>query len=342
MSKKSDQVAKVLEKIKPRWPLPTPVEDLNLLEHGLLAVLLRHLEQRKAQDAIARLKQGYPDWNEMRVAQVQEVAAQMLGLGRRAARDDVAHVLVAARDAREFLQEVFQKTHGLELEFLREDLSASSKLVQQMPHTGLAAGGFLLWLAGNRQMPVHAAMVRVLDRLGLVSRAGLAKKARDVVGPLVPEGDELRFVQVLGEIADRWCDARKPVCWECPLREECPFGKKVAHDHKLQMERQEAQRKRDEAKRLVLEKKEAEKRRKEQERLAKKAALEAAKQDRLRARQAAIEAKKRAIEEARQKKLAELAKKKQLAEKAKADAARKAALKAKSAAKKSGKSAKKR
>lgn len=339
MSKKSDQVVKVLDKIKPRWPLPAPVGDLNLLEHGMLAVLLRHIDQRKAVEAIGRLKKGYTDWNEMRVAQVQEVAAQMLGHGRRASRDDVAHMLGAARDVREFLQEVFQKTHGLELEFLREDLTASSKLVQQMPHTGLAAGGFLLWLAGDRQLPVHAAMVRVLDRLGLVSRAGLAKKARDVVGPLVPNGDDLRFVQIVGEVADRWCDARKPLCWECPLEGECPFGKKVAHDHKLLVERQEAQRKRDEAKRLALEKKEAEKRKKEQDRLAKKAAIEAEKQARARARQAAIDAKKRAIEDAKQKRLVEAAKKKALAEKAKVEAARKAA---KAKAKAKGKAKKKR
>ncbi|MBK7877163.1 MAG: hypothetical protein IPJ77_15705 [Planctomycetes bacterium] len=342
MSKKSDQVVKVLERIKPRWPLPTPVKDLNLLEHGMLAVLLRHFDQRKAEAAIAALKKGYADWNEMRVAQTQEVAAQMLGLGRRAPRSDVDPVLAAARDVREFLQEVFQKTHGLELEFLREDLSASSKLVQQMPHLGLASGGFLLWLAGDRQLPVHAAMVRVLDRLGLVTRAGLAKKARDVVGPLVPEGSELRFVQILGEVADRWCDTRKPVCWDCPLREDCPFGKKVAQEHKVQLERMEAQRKRDEAKRLVFEKKEAEKRKKEAERLAKKAAIDNAKLEKSRARQAAIDAKKRALEDAKQKKQAELAKKRALAEKAKADAAKKAAIKAKSAAKKQAKSGKKR
>jgi endonuclease III len=334
VSKKSDQVVKVLDRIKPRWALPTAVASLNLLEHGMIAVLLRHLDQRKAESALSKLKQAYPEWNEMRVAQAQEIAGHMLGLGRRPARADVEAYLPAARDAREYLQEVFQKTHGLELEFLREDLGASAKLMQQMPHLGLAAGGYLLWLAGEKQLPVHAAMVRVLDRLGLVSRAGLAKKARETVGQLVPQGSELRFLQIVGEIADRWCDPRKPICWECPLREDCPFGKKVAHDHRLQMERLEAQRKRDEAKRAVLEKKEAEKRRREEERLAKRAAVESAKQERIRARQAAADAKKRALEDAKQKKLAEIAKKKALAEKAKADAARKAAQKAKAASKK--------
>jgi hypothetical protein len=265
----------------------------------------------------------------------------MLGLGRRAARSDVDPWLAPAREARELLQEVYQKTHGLELEFLREDLSASAKLVQQMPHLGLAGGGFLLWLAGDKQLPVHSALVRVLDRLGLVTRGGLSKKVRDVVTPLVPEGSELRFVQAFGEVADRWCDARKPICWECPLAEECPHGKKVRQEHKVQMERQEAQRKKDEARRAILEKKEAAKRKREEDRAAKKAAIVAQKLERERARLAAAAAKKRAIEDARQKKLAEQAKKKALADKAKAEAARRAQQKARKA-KKPGKGSKRR
>lgn len=339
MSKKSDQVVKLLEKIKPRWPLPSQVKEFDLLEHGMLAVLLRHMEQKKAESALRELKKAYLDWNELRVAQVQEIGAQMLGKGRRALRSEVDPVLPAARDLRDFLQEVFQKTHGLELETMREDLSASAKLVQQMPHLGLASGGYLLWLAGEKQLPVHAAMVRVLDRLALVSRAGLSKKARDLVMPLVPDGNELKFVQIVGEIADRWCDARKPVCWECPLREECPHGKKVAQEHRVYLEKVEVQRKKDEAKRILLEKKDAERRRREEDRLAKKNAAEAAKQARIKARQAAIDAKKKAVEDAKQKKLAEIAKKKAQAEKErlKAEAAKKAA-KAKAAKKaKSGK-----
>jgi len=342
VSKKSDQVVKLLDKIKPRWPLPAPVKDLTLLEHSLLVVLLRHLDQRKAEHAIGHLRKAYPDWNEMRVAQAQEIAAQMLGLGRRAAPPDVQNHLRPARDAREMLQEVFQKTHGLELEFLREDLAGAAKLVQQMPHLGLAGGGFLLWLASNKELPVHAALVRVLDRLGLVSRTGLSKKARETVAPLVPDGSELRFVQCFGEVADRWCDARKPICWECPLVDDCPFGKKVRQEHKVQVERQEAQRKKEEARRAILEKKEAEKRRKEQERLAKKAALEAEKLERMRARQSAAQAKKKALEDARLKKLAEAAKKKAAAEKARVEAERRAKADKAKKAKKAAKSGKRR
>ena len=59
----------------------------------------------------------------MRVAQAQEIAAHMASKSR---RDNPGHLrpyIAAARDARDFLQEVFQKTHGLELEFMKEDLA---------------------------------------------------------------------------------------------------------------------------------------------------------------------------------------------------------------------------
>lgn len=348
MSKKSDQVVRLLDKVKPRWPLPAPVKDLTLLEHSLLVVLLRHLDQKKAEHAIGHLRKAYPDWNEMRVAQAQEIAAQMLGLGRRAPPTEVQLHLIPAREARGMLQEVFQKTHGLELEFLREDLAGAAKLVQQMPHLGLAGAGFLLWLASNKELPVHGALVRVLDRLGLVSRAGLSKKTRETIAPLVPGGGELRFVQCFGEVADRWCDSRKPLCWECPLVEDCPFGKKVRQEHKVQVERQAAQRKKEEARRAILEKKEADKRRREQERLAKRAALESEKQAKIRQRQAAAAAKKKAVDDARQKRLAEAAKKQVAAQKALLEAEKRAkSAKAKQAKKpakpaKSTKSAKRR
>jgi endonuclease III len=339
VTKKSEHVVKLLDRIQPRWELPAHAKELDLLEHGLLVVLMRHMprkEQKRAEEFVLSLKKSYADWNEMRVAQVQEIAAQMLGKGRRAAPDDVEQWIPAARDLRDFLQEVFQKTHGLELEFLRQDLPAGSKLIQQMPHLGLAGGGFLLWIAGDKQLPVHSALVRVLDRLALVSRSALSKKARDSVAPLVPEGSELRFVQVLGEVADRWCDARRPICWECVLRDDCPFGKKVAHEHKIQMEKLAVQRKKEEARRAIVEKKLADKRRREEERAAKKAAVEDAKRERERQRKAGIEAKKRALEESKAKKKVEFAKKKAAIEKARAEAAKRA-QKAKAKKAKSGK-----
>lgn len=304
MSKKSEAVQKLLKKIEPRRPLPKPVKDLNLLEHGMLCVLVRHMPQERAEAALSTLKKVYPDWNEMRVAQAQEIAAEILSKGRRASRESIQAALPQARDARDYLQEVFQKTHGLDLEFMRQDLPSAAKLATQMPFLGIPAASFVLWLASDKQLPVHGALVRVLDRLGLMARTASMKKARDVIDPLVPPGEELEFVCAFSEIADRWCDARKPLCHECVLVEDCAYGKKAFQEWKVLQVRLEAQRVKDEARRAALAKKEQARRAREDARAAKKAAADAAKKEREKKRQEAAAAKIRAKEAAAQKRLA--------------------------------------
>jgi endonuclease III len=331
LTKKSETAARLLAKIHPRWSLPKPLEGADLLEQGMLAVLVRHLPQEKAEAAIPALKESYPDWNELRVAQAQEIAGRMLKKGRTPRRDAVKSALAAANDLKEYLQEVYQRVHGLDLEILREDPAAGGKLLQQLPKLGLAAGTQLLWIANGGQLPVHGALVRVLDRLGLVSRSGSVKKAGEAIAPLVEPGKELLFVERFSEVADRWCDPRKPICQDCVLVEDCPHGKKVAHEWKAQQSRLAASRARDEARRALLEKKEAARRARDDARAAKKAEADARKQER--------ERKKRERADAQKKLEAERVKKKIQAEKkreadAKAKAARIAKAKAAAAKKK--------
>lgn len=337
MTKKSELVQKLLKKVSPRAPLPKPLKDGPLLDQGMLCILVRHMSQEKAEGVLEKLRKAFPDWNEMRVAQTQEIAAQIVLGDRRGLREEVAPMLSAARDAREYLQEVYQKTHGFDLEFLKDDPAVASKLVTQMPFLGLSGGSFLLWLATGKQLPVHGALVRVLDRLGLISRTASIKKARDIIEPLVPEGEDLLFVSAFGEVADRWCLPTKPICHQCPLVEDCPYGRKAFQDWKHAQVKLEAQRAKDEARRLLVEKKEAEKRNREAARLAKKREIEDKRLARERERQQRIEAKRRAVE-AREKAKADAAAKKIAM--AAAAAAKKAALEAKARAKKAEKTLK--
>jgi len=335
VSKKSEIAARLQQKVHPRWPLPQPMKDASLLEQGMLAVLVRHMSQEKGESAINALKGSFPDWNEMRVAQIQEIGGFMLKKGRRASRHAIQNVLPAARDARDYLQEVFQRVHGLDLEILREDPAAGGKMLQQLPKLGLAAGSQLMWIASGGQLPVHGGLVRVLDRLGLVSRSGSVKKSSEAIAPLVESGRELEFVVRFSEVADRWCDARRPTCQECVLVEDCPFGRKVAHDWRVQQTRLAANRARDEARRIMVEKKESARRARDEARAAKKTEADTRRLERERKRLERIEAKRRDDEDRKKRKLA-ADKKRQAEEKAKA--ARIA--KAKAAAEKKAKAAK--
>lgn len=250
MSKKSDQAAKLLEKVELPHEIPAPLKEGSLLQQGLYAVLLRHMPSAKAEAAVGSLAKAFEDWNELRVCQAQEVAAHLAPKGSRTP-DKLRKLVPAANAVRDYLQEVYQKTHALDLAELEEDPLSAGKLVSQMPYLGSVAGSFLLWLAHERTLPVTPGLTRVLDRLGLMARTASPKKARAAMDPLVPGDDPLRFAAGFGLVAERWCHQRNPVCWECPLREDCPHGKKVFKEWKVQQERQEAQRVKEEARRLV-------------------------------------------------------------------------------------------
>ena len=75
MSNKNEQLTKLLKRITPRAALPKTPEGLTLLEQGLLCVLARHVPQERAETFVVALRKAYPEWNEMRVAQTDEIAA---------------------------------------------------------------------------------------------------------------------------------------------------------------------------------------------------------------------------------------------------------------------------
>jgi endonuclease III len=294
VSKKSEITGKLLAKIQSQYPVPEPLEGVTLVEQGMYAILLHRLTPAQAKDTLVRLRAAYKDWNELRISQAQEING-FLDLGP-------AGLKVAA-DVREYLQEVFQRSHGLDLEFLKDDPQSTQRFVSILPYIGMATAHYLLWVASNKELPVTPALMRVLDRVGLVSRTASPKKARAAIEPIVPSGRELEFAYKFGEIASRWCDARKPICHQCVLVDDCKFGKKAFRDWKVQQERLEQQRIRDAARLALLQKKEDERRRKEEEKRKKKEALEAEKRAREAARLAKIAERKKAAEAAKQAKI---------------------------------------
>lgn len=294
MSKKSDAAVKLLDKVQLRHPIPEPLEGYSLMHQGLYAILRRRLEPAQSTQVIELLKVAYVDWNELRVAQAQEVAQHLVPakLG--------ALAIPVARDVHEYLQEVFQRSHGLDLEFLRDDPVSSARFISILPFIGTATASYLLWMASNRELPVTPTLVRVLDRIGLVARqGGSMKKARASIEPLVPEGGTLAFAVKFGEIASRWCDARRPACHSCVLVDDCKYGKKAYKEWKLLQERLEVARQKDEARLAAQRQKEEERLAREAAKAARKAAADAARKAAEDARLAAIAARKKAVEDER-------------------------------------------
>jgi endonuclease III len=249
VSDKSQRLADLLGRVSDgRGPL-LPPDGRSLLEVGFLCVLVRRLSEPQAEKTLNALKGAYADWNELRVSQAQEFQH----LIQTKSHDLQVEV---ALDIREYLQEVFQKNHGFNLETLRGDLPEAARVLSQMPFLGASAGHYLLSVACPTELPMSPSIVRTLDRLGLAKRTSSLRKAQAGFDHFVPEASRTDFAIRIGAVIERWCDPKKPVCWECLLVDACPFGKKVQRDHKAQLKRLEVQRVRDEERRRRDEEKE--------------------------------------------------------------------------------------
>jgi endonuclease III len=288
---KSQRLAELLARVPiPATPLPSP-DGRSLLEIGFLCVLYRRLSEGAADKTLAALVAAYPDWNELRVSQVQEFQHLVQTKNTELA-------VQVARDCIEYLQEIFQKIHGFNLEVIKGDLAEASRFASSLPFLGASAGHYLLRVACPSELPISPPIVRTLDRLGLAKRTSSLKKAQTAAESFVPEAMRRDFAVRMGYVVEQWCDAKKPTCWKCPLVSACPFGKKVERDWKHTQRRLEIQRVRDEER----QRKEAEKERK----------------------RAAAEEKRRLIakakEDARRQRAAERVKAKLLAAKKRSDA----------------------
>jgi endonuclease III len=251
VSDKSHRLAELLAKVPaPATPLPAP-DGRNLLEIGFLSVLGRRLSESAAEKSLAALAAAFPDWNELRVSQVQEF--QHLIQTKNA---DLA--IQVARDSIEYLQEIFQKIHGFNLDVIKGDLAEAARFASNLQFLGAGVGHYILYLACPGELPVSPPIVRTLDRLGLAKRTSSIKKAQAGIEGFVPEAMRRDFAVRLGTVVEKWCDAKKPLCWQCPLVQACPFGKKVERDWKHTQRRLEIQRVRDEER----QRKDAEKERK--------------------------------------------------------------------------------
>ncbi|MEC8513401.1 MAG: hypothetical protein VX015_14755 [Planctomycetota bacterium] len=322
MSKKNDLIARLIAEVKLRHPVPkSSMEGVNLLEQGAVLVLMRHMTQNQAEQSVKSLKAAYEDWNEIRVAQSQEIAKALRTSSRKKGVALLRARGVVAMALKDYLQDVFQQTHHLDLEELREDEQTAGKAAASLKVLGFPGAAFLMYVAADGQFPVHLPLVRLMDRLDLIGRTTSLKKARAAIEPLIPKGQELAFTLAFHEILERWEDEDEPIYMTVKSLRETPYGKKTAKERETAIARAEAAARREE-----------ERIRKEEERERKKLEAEAKK----RARE--LERKRKAEE----KKLAEAKAKAAAAEKKKREAARKKEEAAKKKAAEKAAAAKKR
>src|SRR3954447_25633392 len=96
---------------------------LNVLEAIVYGLCHEGTTREQANQALSRFKDGFFDWNEVRVSTVDEIQGALAGLPETEGR---------AQRIRRFLRQLFERTYGFSLESLaKKSLKDAIKSIQE-------------------------------------------------------------------------------------------------------------------------------------------------------------------------------------------------------------------
>jgi len=181
----------------------------------VLTLLSQHTSDHNSGQAMHRLIEAYPTWDEIVAAPTSGVEDAIRPGGLAPTKSKRLQALLA---------EVEERVPDWELDFLAELPLAEAKLwLTSLPGVGPKTAACVLLFALERPaLPVDTHVERVAKRLGLVPRKMAATKAHDALEAQLDPDEVYAFHVDLIQHGRRTCHARGPKCEECPLLERCP------------------------------------------------------------------------------------------------------------------------
>ena len=170
-----------------------PPSDRSVLEHLLYASCLENARPDAADEALARLKELYFDWNEIRVTTVSELAEVLSGLPDPSA---------AGQRIKKGLQSVFETGYQFELEGLRkQNLGKAEKDLEKIQGTTPFVRAYVAQnaLAGH-SIPVNQGAMEVLYAVGILSDGEIEKGQVPGLERAIPKNKGVEFGSLLQQI----------------------------------------------------------------------------------------------------------------------------------------------
>lgn len=220
MSKKL-QAQKVVSTLAGKYQRLRIKADVPVLEQGMLLILSKDTTPEMAQSALERLRKDYIDWNEMRVSGIPELVDRLACLKKD------QHIVMKAQRVREFVNQIFNIRHTLNLEPMREEGREKQEkfLVSLECLDPYMIDAFLVNLSADQGLHYSPAATRVLLRIGLLAKGSSPAKQRADMESMTPGKDAQNFLALLSRHAEDVCLAKNPLCGQCALLSQCKFGK---------------------------------------------------------------------------------------------------------------------
>lgn len=161
-SQYAKQVKRVFNRLVRQHGKPKHDTLADPIEQLLLGVLARGTTETAAAAAMKSLQEGTVDLNELRVASPREMV-QLLG-------ENFPHAIEKARDINSILNEIFNRQHELDLNFLRDKTRREAKdYLQKMPGVDTCTvARVMLVSVGGHAIPVDENILAYLRRQELV------------------------------------------------------------------------------------------------------------------------------------------------------------------------------
>jgi endonuclease-3 len=213
-------IPRIVRALTQTYGEPPRLSEGDALDLAVHVILRDGISERAAETALARLRQDFVDWNEVRVSTPHQVV-RALG--------DPQGGLERARAILGLLRAVFRRQNEMSMAFLREAGAAEARsFFETVPELGpVLSAKMLMLVLGHPSVIVTPEVARVCQRLELVredyDKSQIERRLERLVARnLMPE-----LYHVFQEHARRACLAQDPRCKGCPILKQCAFGREA-------------------------------------------------------------------------------------------------------------------
>jgi len=200
---------------RPRRPRADAIAEL------VSTILSQNTNDALRDRAYTSLRQRFPTWEEVCEASEQEVAdaIQIAGLSQ--------HKAPAIQRA---LRRIQAERGGWSLDFLRDmPVEDAKRWLTSIKGVGPKTTAIVLLFAlGVPAFPVDTHIHRVTRRLGLIPKETSREKAHELLEAIFPPEDYYTGHLNLIRLGREVCQARKPHCELCVLRDLCAYYRQLA------------------------------------------------------------------------------------------------------------------
>jgi endonuclease-3 len=212
----SDDVAEIDARLRDVFGTSRWEPDLDPLSELIQTILSQHTTGPNSRRAFEQLRERFPTWDDLRTAQVDDVASAIhsAGLAR-----------LKAPRIRQIVERVQAERGDYDLSFLAElPVTDAMAWLRRLPGVGqTTAACCLLFGLGRPAMPVDAGIQRIAGRLGLVPSGAAAEAVQATLEAAVPARDVYALHINLIRFGREICRPSQPLCAVCPLNDLCDY-----------------------------------------------------------------------------------------------------------------------